>query len=144
MKVIAVATSKKKGTRKTVIDRVRVKTNWGLENDAHAGDWHRQVSLLALESIQKARSMGAKVDFGDYGENIVTEGVDLPRLPIGARLKIGETEMEITQIGKECHTKCAIFYQVGDCIMPREGVFAKVLKGGELEPGDPIEIISPS
>ena len=133
MKIVSIATSRKKGTRKTVVDSAEVLKDHGLKDDAHAGDWHRQVSLLAKESIDRARQMGCEVTFGDFAENIATSGLDLPNRPVGTRLKLGDTViLEISQIGKECHKKCAIYYQAGDCIMPREGVFAKVIEGGAI------------
>ena len=142
MKVVSLAISKKKGTRKGLIDCARVITDYGIEGDAHAGDWHRQVSLLAAESIEASRSTGLDVGFGDFAENIATEGIDWKTVPVGARVKVGQTViLEITQIGKECVRKCAIFYQAGDCIMPREGIFAKVLKGGTIRCGDTIEFL---
>ena len=111
--------------------------DYGLDGDAHAGPWHRHVSLLAVESIEKARSYGLDVGFGDFAENLVTEGIDWPRVPIGSRWRLGDSvELEITQIGKECHNRCAIYYAAGDCIMPREGVFARVIKGGKIRRGD--------
>jgi MOSC domain-containing protein YiiM len=114
----------------------------GVKGDAHAGDWHRQISFLASESIEKARRQGLDVTFGDFAENIATEGVDWQSVPIGTRLKLGETALvEITQIGKECHNKCAIYYKAGDCIMPKEGIFARVLEGGILHCGDSIQIL---
>jgi MOSC domain-containing protein YiiM len=118
---------------------VTLKQNYGILGDAHAGGWHRQVSLLAIESIHKMQKMGLDVDPGDFAENITTEWIDLVALPIGARLRIGETLLEITQIGKECHTRCAIYHQVGDCVMPKEGVFAKVINDGVVAAGDSIE-----
>ncbi len=139
-KVIAVCLSKNKGERKTPVDTVRLIPNYGIEGDAHAGDWHRQVSLLALESIEKMQRMGLSVQAGDFAENITTSGIDLPSLPIGTRLNAGETILEVTQIGKECHTRCAIYYQAGDCVMPKEGIFARVLHGGGIKPGDAIEV----
>ena len=138
-KVIAVCLSKNKGERKTPVDTVRLIPNYGIEGDAHAGDWHRQVSLLALESIEKMQRMGLSVQAGDFAENITTSGIDLPSLPIGTRLNAGETILEVTQIGKECHTRCAIYFQAGDCVMPKEGIFARVLQGGGIKPGDAIE-----
>jgi MOSC domain-containing protein YiiM len=141
MKIVSIATSKKKGTRKTCVDSANIVRNHGLQDDAHAGDWHRQVSLLAMESIEKARQKGLEVTFGDFAENIATSGIDLPNLPVGTRLKLGNTAiLEISQIGKECHKKCAIYYQAGDCIMPREGVFAKVIEGGAISCDDKIEL----
>jgi MOSC domain-containing protein YiiM len=141
--VIAVCQSETKGTRKTPMARVTIREEYGVVGDAHADSgWHRQVSLLAIESIDKMRGKGLELNPGDFAENITTEGIDLPRLPIGTRLNIGgEVVLEMSQIGKECHTGCAIRQQVGDCIMPREGVFARVIRGGEIKPGDKIEIV---
>ncbi|MDA8139362.1 MAG: MOSC domain-containing protein [Desulfobacteraceae bacterium] len=142
MKVVSLALSKKKGTRKTQVNEVAVIENHGIEGDAHAGPWHRQVSFLAAESIERAKQSGLKVGFGDFAENIATVGIDWPQVPVGTRLRIGsEVEMEITQIGKECPHRCAIYYQAGDCIMPREGIFAKVLKGGKVRVDDAIEVV---
>jgi MOSC domain-containing protein YiiM len=141
MKIVSIATSRKKGTRKTTVDSAVILQDHGLQDDAHAGDWHRQVSLLAVESIEKARQTGLDVTFGDFAENIVTSGLDLPNLPVGTRLKLGDTViLEISQIGKECHKKCAIYYQAGDCIMPREGVFATVIEGGAISRDDEIKL----
>ena len=136
--VVAVCISEEKGQRKTPVAAVELKENHGIIGDAHAGEWHRQVSLLATESIAKMRALGLDVDSGDFAENITTRGIDLVSLPIGTRLAVGETIVEVTQIGKECHTRCAIFYQAGDCVMPKEGIFVKVLKGGVVRTGDPI------
>ncbi|GAV24948.1 MOSC domain-containing protein [Carboxydothermus islandicus] len=141
-RVVAVNISEKKGMRKKNIERAYLRENHGIEGDAHAGDWHRQVSLLALESIKKMQELGLNVNPGDFAENITTEGVDLLSLSIGTKVKIGEALTEVTQIGKVCHTRCAIYYQAGDCVMPREGIFVKVLKGGEVKVGDPVEVIS--
>ena len=142
MKVVSLAKSKKKGTRKDLVDSARLITEHGIEGDAHAGDWHRQVSLLASESIEASRAAGLEVSFGDFAENIATSGVDWKTMPVGTRVKVGDTVLlEITQIGKECVRKCAIFYQAGDCIMPREGIFARVLKGGMIRSGDTIELL---
>ena len=141
MKIVSIATSRKKGTRKTTIDSAVVLRDHGLQDDAHAGDWHRQVSFLANESIQRARKQGLDVGFGDFAENIATEGIDWLTLPVGTRLQLGaEALVEVTQIGKECHNKCAIYYKAGDCIMPREGVFAKVIEGGDISSNDEIKI----
>jgi MOSC domain-containing protein YiiM len=137
--VVAVCISEKKGERKKPVEAVELRVNHGIVGDGHAGDWHRQVSLLAQESIDKMRAMGLDVTAGDFAENITTSGVDLVSLPIGSRLQIGETLLEVTQIGKECHTRCAIFYQAGDCVMPKEGIFAKVISGGVVKPGDEIK-----
>lgn len=136
--VIAVCISEKKGQRKTPVTAVELRENHGIVGDAHAGEWHRQVSLLATESIEKMRALGLDVDSGDFAENITTRGIDLVALPIGTRLAISDTIVEVTQIGKECHTRCAIYYQAGDCVMPKEGIFARVLKGGTIAPGAPI------
>ncbi len=135
-KVLAVNVSLNKGERKTPAPEVTLRENHGIEGDAHAGDWHRQVSLLAQESIAKMQALGLDVKEGDFAENITTEGVDLVNLPIGSKIELGETLLEVTQIGKECHTRCAIYYQAGDCVMPKEGIFAKVLTGGVVRPGD--------
>ena len=137
--VVAVCLSQNKGERKTNCNQGMLVENYGLTNDAHAGDWHRQVSLLAIESINKMREKGLDVNPGDFAENITTEGIKLNTLPLGAKLKIGkDIELEVTQIGKECHDRCAIYYQAGDCVMPREGIFVKVLKGGQVKTGDRI------
>jgi MOSC domain-containing protein YiiM len=140
-RVLAVCISKEKGERKTPVAAVELRVNHGIVGDAHAGDWHRQVSLLAMESIRKMQALGLSVSMGDFAENITTEGIELVTLPIGTRLSVGETIMEVTQIGKECHTRCAIYYQAGDCVMPKEGIFAKVLQGGTIRPGDAVELL---
>jgi len=140
-KILAVSVSDRKGVRKTNVESARLIENWGIEGDAHAGPGHRQVSLLGDESVAKMRAKGLDVDAGAFAENITTAGIDLTSLPIGARLRIGGAEVEITQIGKECHSRCAIYYQAGDCVMPREGVFARVTRGGEIRPGDEIVLI---
>ncbi|KEI14414.1 MOSC domain-containing protein [Clostridium haemolyticum] len=141
-KVIAVNISEKKGVVKHPIEKGFFRKNHGLEGDAHAGNWHRQVSLLAKESIDKMKKLGLdKLSAGDFGENITTEGIVIHELLIGTKLKIGETEMEVTQIGKKCHNGCEIKKLVGDCIMPREGIFTIVIKEGEIKPGDEIKII---
>lgn len=134
--VVAICISEKKGTAKEMIESTNLIENFGLEGDAHGGNWHRQVSLLALDKINKFNEEGGSVKFGDFGENFVISEVDLDKLKIGQIFKIGNTILEITQIGKECHSKCEIFYRVGRCIMPKFGVFAKVLKGGEVKLGD--------
>ena len=139
--VLAVCISENKGERKKPVEAVELRENHGIVGDAHAGDWHRQVSLLAQESIDKMRKLGLDVNAGDFAENITTSGIDLVSLPIGARLQIGETLLEVTQIGKECHTRCAIFYQAGDCVMPKEGIFVKVITGGTILPGDDIRLV---
>jgi MOSC domain-containing protein YiiM len=145
VKIVSIAVSKKKGTPKTPVEEAFLSKDHGLEGDAHAGPWHRQVSLLASESIEQANARGLDVGFGDFAENIATVGVDWKTLPIGTRALLGEQVMiEITQIGKECHNRCAIYYKAGDCIMPREGVFARVLAEGRIKCGDPVKIIENS
>jgi MOSC domain-containing protein YiiM len=136
--VVAVCISEKKGERKTPVPVVEVRENHGIVGDAHAGEWHRQVSLLAEESIDKMRALGLNVTAGAFAENITTSGIELVSLPIGSHLQVGETLMEVTQIGKECHTHCAIYYQAGDCIMPKEGIFVRVLTGGTIRPDDQV------
>jgi MOSC domain-containing protein YiiM len=141
-RIISVNVSDKKGEKKHNIDRCLLTAGHGLELDAHAGPWHRQVSLLAAESIDKIKKMGLAVKPGDFAENITTEGIELPTLPIGTALRVGEhVLMKVTQIGKECHTRCAIFQQVGDCVMPKEGIFTEVVTGGEIRVGDEIEVL---
>jgi MOSC domain-containing protein YiiM len=141
-KVISVNISDNKGEKKHNIDRCRLVEGHGLDSDAHAGPWHRQVSLLAAESIDKIRKMGLDVNPGDFAENLTTRGIELPTLPIGTKLLVGgEVLMKVTQIGKECHTRCAIFQQVGDCVMPKEGIFTEVVTGGDIEVGDEIEVL---
>ena len=141
-KILAVCISEKKGTQKINIKEGILIENHGLKNDAHAGNWHRQVSLLSNEKISDFIKRGGNVDQGDFGENLIVEGIDLAKLPIGTKLKINEDILlEVTQIGKECHSHCAIFHAVGDCIMPREGIFAKVIQGGEILPGNSVDII---
>jgi MOSC domain-containing protein YiiM len=140
-RIAAVCSSPKKGMRKKNIGEGVLVEEHGLEGDAHTGSWHRQVSLLALESIKKMQDMGLKVGPGDFAENITTEGMDLVSLPVGTRLKVSSGALlEVTQIGKECHSHCAIYHQAGDCVMPREGIFVRVLKGGPVQVGHEIEI----
>ena len=140
--VVAVCTSEKKGIRKREVAQAELRADWGLVDDAHAGDWHRQVSLLALESIEKMRARGLKVGPGSFAENLTTEGIDLLALPIGSRVCVGdEVLLEITQHGKVCHERCAVYYQAGDCVMPREGIFARVVVGGVIRAGDVITLI---
>jgi MOSC domain-containing protein YiiM len=142
MKITSLAISKKKGTIKRVVDTATLIENHGFENDAHAGDWHRQVSFLSQENIDAANQRGLEVSFGDFAENIATLGVDWKTMPVGKKIKLGnKAVVEISQIGKTCHKKCAIYYKAGDCIMPKEGVFAKVIKGGKLKINDKIEMI---
>ena len=142
--IVAVCTSKKKGIRKRNVGEAELKVDWGIVGDAHADDWHRQVSLLALESIEKMRALGLNVGPGSFAENLTTQGLDLLSLPLGSQVRVGdEVILEITQHGKVCHDRCAIYQQVGDCVMPREGIFAKVIKGGQIRTGDAIESIQP-
>ncbi len=141
-KVIAINISEKKGVPKKTIEEGVFKVDHGLVGDAHAGNWHRQVSLLGIESINKMKALGIEgLCTGKFAENITTEGFELWKLPVGTKLQIGETIHEVTQIGKECHVKCAIFQQIGTCAMPTEGIFTKVLKEGTIRPGDIISIV---
>ncbi|MCL2410144.1 MAG: molybdopterin-binding protein [Treponema sp.] len=135
-KIIAVCISPEKGTPKQNVKTAEFAAEFGIINDAHAGNWHRQVSLISLQKVEEFRAKGAKIEDGAFGENLIVDGIDFRSLPVGARLKCNEVILEITQIGKECHSHCAIYETMGDCIMPREGVFAKVLKGGLLSVGD--------
>lgn len=141
-KVLAVNISETKGVPKEGISEGNFIEDFGIEGDAHAGKWHRQVSLLGIESINKMKASGVEgLTFGKFAENLTTEGIILYNLPVGTKLRIGETIQEVTQIGKECHTGCAIRKLVGDCVMPREGIFTKVLKGGKIKPGDSVQVI---
>ena len=140
--IIAVCTSPNKGERKKNVGQGMLLPELGLEGDAHAGFQHRQVSLLALESIEKMQKLGLDVHPGDFAENITTRGLELPLLPIGTRLWIGEALLEVSQIGKECHNRCNIYHQAGDCVMPKEGIFARVLTGGLVATGDRIEVVA--
>ncbi len=140
-KVISINISVKKGTVKTPVAEAMFLENHGIEGDAHAGEWHRQISLLDSSSIDKVKNKGVEIFDGSFAENITTEGMKLYTLPIGTKLKIGDSIQEVTQIGKECHHGCAIKTVVGDCVMPREGIFTKVIKSGKVKVGDSIEII---
>ena len=137
----AVCTSDIKGIQKTEKDSITLQPDWGIEGDAHAGKWHRQVSLLPYERIEEFKARGADVVNGSFGENIIVEGFDLRSLPIGTRFKSGDVVLELTQLGKECHQHCAIYHQMGECIMPHEGVFCKVIEGGRITAGDEIAIV---
>jgi TatD DNase family protein len=141
-KIVAVCLSEKKGTPKQIINKGRLLVDHGLENDAHAGRWHRQISLLDYGQVEAFNAKGAAVDHGAFGENILVCGLDLKTIPVGTRLLVGSATVEVTQIGKECHSHCEIFHRVGDCIMPREGIFAKVLASGEVSPGDPVKVLT--
>lgn len=140
-RIVSINISRQKGEKKSPVKTGMLRVNHGLEGDAHAGNWHRQVSLLARESIDKMRARGLELAPGDFAENFTTEGLDLPALPVGTRLRVGPALLEITQIGKKCHQGCAIYQQVGECVMPREGVFARVLVGGQVRAGDRVEIV---
>lgn len=139
--IVAVSASGRKGEKKTPVPSATLVAEHGVAGDAHAGPGHRQVSLLSSESIAKMRAKGLPVGPGDFAENVTVEGIDVAALPVGARLRVGRALVEITQIGKECHERCAIYFQAGDCVMPREGVFARVVEGGTVSPGDPVEIV---
>ncbi|MDO5702665.1 MAG: molybdopterin-binding protein [Lachnospiraceae bacterium] len=142
--VRAVCTSPAKGTEKRPVDTGVFLKGHGIENDAHAGNWHRQVSLLTYEKVEEFNRKGAGVTDGDFGENVLVEGIDLGRLPVGTILKAGTVTLKVTQIGKECHSQCAIRRRVGDCIMPREGIFAEVVEGGVMKKGDVMTVILPA
>ena len=139
--ILHVCVSEGKGTVKDAVERAVLRAEHGLQGDAHAGPWHRQVSLLDAAEIETMRARGLDLKPGAFGENLVVKGLDLNALGIGTRLQVGPAELEITQIGKVCHNRCAVFYSTGDCIMPRAGVFARVIQGGEVTPGTPIEVI---
>ena len=141
-KVIAVCTSPAKGTQKTNVGTANFIADWGIENDAHAGHWHRQVSLLSFEKIEAFRARGAQVADGAFGENLVVAGIDFRALPLGARFGCNDVVLELTQIGKECHSGCAIYKAMGECIMPKEGVFTKVLHGGTISVGDELRVLA--
>ena len=140
--VFAVCVSKNKGERKTPVSAIELLSDHGVVGDAHAGPWHRQISLLAIESIRKMQRLGLDVTAGDFAENITTDGIDLVNLPIGTQLSLGDTVIEVTQLGKVCHNRCAIYDQAGDCVMPKEGIFARVLQGGTIMPGSEIRIVA--
>ena len=140
--IIAICISEKRGTQKKRIDKANFIEDFGIENDAHAGKWHRQVSLLSYDKIEDFKAKGAEVNDGAFGENIIVKGFDLKKLPIGTILTCGDIVLEITQIGKECHAHCEIYKKMGECIMPTNGVFTKVIKGGKMEIGDEIKITS--
>lgn len=142
-RVVAICISKKKGTKKESIKGATLVADWGIQGDAHAGKWHRQVSMLSFEKIEDFRNKGAKIDYGAFGENLVIEGYDLRKFQVGTKFIIGESILELTQIGKECHDHCEIYKTMGECIMPKEGIFTKVLKGGEIKEGDSVKVILP-
>ena len=141
-KVIAVCTSDRKGIQKHNVETAHFSAEWGIDGDAHAGKWHRQVSLLAQEPIDAFKARGADIQNGSFGENLIVEGLgDLKSYPLGTRFTCGDAVLELTQIGKECHSHCAIYYTMGECIMPHEGVFTRVIKGGTVTAGTPIEVV---
>lgn len=140
-KVMAVCISEKKGTQKRNVHEALFIEDFGLENDAHAGKWHRQVSLLSYEKIQDFKKKGAPVEDGAFGENLIVSGIDFKNLPVGTRFQSGDVVLEMTQIGKECHNGCEIYKIMGDCIMPREGVFARVIRGGRIREGDELTVL---
>ena len=139
-KIKAICISEKRGTQKKQVERAVLKENWGIAGDAHAGSWHRQVSMLSFEKIEDFRQKGAEVEFGAFGENLVVEGFDLAQIPVGTRFQIGDALLRMTQIGKECHSHCQIYQKMGECIMPTEGVFARVLIGGTISVGNQMEV----
>lgn len=140
----AVCTSEKKGVEKRPVEKVHLTVNHGIDGDAHAGKWHRQVSLLSYDKVQAFNARGGNVEDGAFGENLLVEGIDFAKLPIGTLFTVGTVKLKLTQIGKECHTHCAIYHRVGECIMPHEGVFAEVLSGGDVFPGDIITVETPA
>ncbi len=140
-RVVAISLSERRGEPKRPVDSAMLRADWGLEGDAHAGPWHRQVSLLAEESIDKMRALGLEVEPGSFAENITTAGIDLIALPLGTRLRLGSAVLEVTQLGKQCLHRCAVYQRAGDCVMPREGIFARVLAGGRVLPGDPLVVL---
>lgn len=139
--IIGINISERRGTQKKEIPEVDLVKGFGLENDAHGGNWHRQVSLLSFEKITEFNERGARVGNGAFGENIIVSGIDLRVLPVGSQLRIGQAELVVTQIGKECHKHCQIYARVGDCIMPREGIFAVVVAEGHIKKGDKLEVV---
>lgn len=139
--VRAVCISEKRGTQKINIKAAKFLIDYGIENDAHAGNWHRQVSLISYEKIEAFNAKGAQVEDGAFGENLIVEGIDFRTLPVGTRLECNDVLLEITQIGKECHSHCQIYEKMGECIMPKEGVFSRVLRGGTINTGDVMRIV---
>lgn len=139
-KVLGICISEKRGTQKHEVQEANIVEGWGIEGDAHGGNWHRQISLLSFEKIEAFRAKGADVDFGAFGENLIVEGYDLRTLPLGSKFRIGDALLELTQIGKECHSHCEIFKKMGECIMPANGIFTRVLHGGVMKEGDEINV----
>ena len=140
----AVCISEKKGTEKHPVNEIVLKENFGIEGDAHAGKWHRQVSLLSAEKVDEFNARGGDAAIGAFGENILVSGIDFKKLPVGSIMRSGDVVMKLTQIGKECHSHCQIFHTMGECIMPTQGVFAKVLHGGEVRTGDTMHVLAPA
>lgn len=140
-KIIAVCTSKKKGTAKKTVVQAKIIENHGIEGDAHAGNWHRQISLLSWQAIEAFKARGALISNGCFGENLIVDGIDFVTLPVGTRLACNDVLLEVSQIGKECHSHCQIYHTMGECIMPTQGVFAKVLRGGVVQAGDIMEVL---
>ena len=138
--VMGICISKKRGTAKVEVDEANLIEDFGIEHDAHAGNWHRQVSLLSFETREAFKARGAEIDDGAFGENIVVSGIDLIHLPVGTQIKSGDVLLEVTQIGKECHSHCEIYHRMGECIMPTNGIFTRVLHGGTLKKGDQIQV----
>lgn len=140
-KVKAICVSEKRGTQKHCIEKAILTTDWGIQGDAHGGNWHRQISLLSYDKIEDFKKRGAEIDYGAFGENLVVEGFDFRNLAVGTKFQCNDVVLEMTQIGKECHTHCQIYHKMGDCIMPREGVFAQVITGGTISVGDEMSIL---
>ena len=140
-KIIGICISEKRGVQKHLITEANIVCDWGIEGDAHGGKWHRQISLLSYDKIEAFRARGAEVEDGAFGENVIVQGIDFRNLPVGTRLKCNDVLLEMTQIGKECHSHCEIYKRMGECIMPREGVFAVVIQGGKIKKGDILEKI---
>ncbi len=138
--IMGICISEKRGTAKVEVDEANLIEDFGIEHDAHAGNWHRQVSLLSFETREAFKARGAKIDDGAFGENIIVSGIDLIHLPVGTQIKSGDVLLEVTQIGKECHSHCEIYHRMGECIMPTNGIFTRVLHGGKLKKGDQIQV----
>lgn len=138
--IMGICISKKRGTAKVEVEEANLIEDFGIEHDAHAGNWHRQVSLLSFETREAFKARGAKIDDGAFGENIIVSGIDLIHLPVGTQIKSGDVLLEVTQIGKECHSHCEIYHRMGECIMPTNGIFTRVLHGGTLKKGDQIQV----
>ncbi|MEJ5229060.1 MAG: MOSC domain-containing protein [Pseudothermotoga sp.] len=142
-KILSVNISRVKGVKKTPVDEIELLENYGVKGDAHAGNWHRQVSMLSVSSIEKARNWGIEVNYGDFAENITVDGIEVWQLPVGTKVFVKDVELEVTQIGKECHDGCAVAKAVGKCVMPTEGIFLKVIRGGKIKSGDTAIFVIP-